>query len=263
MSRNAHPWRAPSSLLATIAAILFLAAACGEGEAESAVDAIISDESEQDAGQEPPDAAEPDEEAASQSSNGDSDMFCEAAGAVDESMDTIGIGMSPEELEISLNRSLEQMDMAIDYAPDDIRSAVETSAEAVGLMAGAIEDAGYDMLDVDLATVNKLDSDPKYQQADDELSAYLFDECGIGSDPALDAAVDDLDDGDGTELVDGSVRDQLVAELTTVGFTQEEAACLSQLPDLLEVMTSTDTTGILAAFADCDIPPERLVQLAG
>jgi hypothetical protein len=174
--------------------------------------------------------------------------------------------MSPEQLGANLEETRKRMQVAIDYAPDDIRSAVETSAEAYGVLSDAIKNADYVMLDVDLSAMNEVDADPRYEQADDELTAYLFDKCGIGTDPALDVAADNADNADGgtdTPLPEGSIRDQLVAELVSAGFTQAEAECLSERTDLLETMTSNDLQAITAAFAECGISLERIAQLGG
>lgn len=253
--------RALISLLAIVAALITIAASCDE-EAEEETSAEVSAEAGDDEASDSVDAgtddAGSDEQAAA---GGDAEEFCVAAAEVDSALDSFDlVSLTPEELEATMAETLAKMQSASDLAPDDIRTAIETSEEGFSLMNTALADANYNMLDLDLAVLDELDADPKYNDAADELSAYLFEQCGLGTDPALDVGTEP-DTGTDAPGLEGTARDQIVTQLVATGFTEAEATCLADTPDLLQVMTSADTNAILAAFESCGVPPERLLEL--
>lgn len=249
--------RALISLLAIVAALITIAASCDE-EAGEGTSAEVTAEAEDG---ESSDARSDDGSGDQTAASGNAEDFCVAAAEVDDALDSFDlVSLMPEELEATMADTLAKMQIARDLAPEDIRPALETSEEGFSVMNAALADANYNMLDLDLAVLDQLDADPKYNDAADELSVYLFEECGLGTDPALDVATDTDTDTD-TSGLEGTAREQLVTQLVATGFTEAEAGCLADTPDLLQVMTSADTNAILAAFAACGIPPERLFEL--
>ncbi len=255
--------RASVSLLAIVAAFVTIAASCDEETTTVEPGAEVSGEAGDLEASESGDTgtAEQAETAAG------AEDFCAAAAEVDGALDSFDlVSLAPEELETTMNDTLAKMQNAAALAPDDIRPAIETSEEGFSLMNAALAEANYNLVDFDLSTLDQLDSDPKYDEAADQIDTYVFEVCGIGTDPALDVDVDtDVGtDGDGTtdgSGLQGTARDQIITQLMAVGFTEAEATCLAETPDLLDVMATGDATTILAAFDACDIPPERLVQL--
>lgn len=189
------------------------------------------------------------------------DDFCQAAADVDAALDGVMSGAvlpTPEQLEERLTEARSKMDRAIDTAPSDMRDAVETSAEGFDRLAAVFEAANYNVLDVDVTAMDAIDSSPEYEEANDLVTLYLFEKCGIGEDPAtmVDApdAVDELDAAEGT------IRDQFVIILSTLGFTPEEADCVSRQPGFVDSLSASDEE-VLALFAACGIPAERVEPL--
>lgn len=253
--------RALISLLAIVAALVTIAASCDEEAAEE-TSAEVSAETGDGEASESVDAGGDDAGTEEQAAAG-GEEFCAAAAEVDSALDSFDlVSLTPEDLESTMTDTLTKMQNAAELAPDDIRPAIETSEEGFSLMNTALAEANYNLLDFDLAVLDQLDADPKYNDAADELSVYLFEQCGLGTDPALDV---DTDAETGTDApgLEGTAREQIVTQLVATGFTEAEATCLAETPDLLEVMTSADSTAILAAFESCGIPPERLLELGG
>ena len=261
MDRNRN-LRGQSGHLAIIIACCLLAAACGSDSETNASgdDEVLSAQADTDDDVDKP-APEPKDEPSS--NNGDKSEFCAAVEDVDDSFDSLGDGEipTPEDLEIRFNKMEDTMADAIRLAPDDIRPDLEKSAEAFKIMVDAFADAEYNFFDVDLGALEIVDDDPAYEQASDALDQYLFSECGVGTDPSLDAD-DDTDDSSDEPGLEGTLREQMQDEFIELGLTAEEAGCIADEMDPA-TFSFEDTGTILALFEACDISLERLAEIGG
>jgi hypothetical protein len=259
MDRNRNPRRQVVYLAITIAWCL-LASACGsdgETDASGADETLAAQPSDTEVDDKPAPEPEP------SGNNEDKSAFCAAADEVDNSLDSLAEGEipTPEDLEAQFNELQTAMTDAVRLAPDDIRPDVEKSAEAFGIMVDAFEEAEYSFFDVDLGALDVVDSDPAFEEANEAMTQYLFSDCGIGTDPSLDADNDGDDTSDEPEL-EGTLREQIADEFVELGLTAEEADCIADNMDPA-TFSFDDTGGILALFEACDISLERLAELGG
>ncbi|NNF69648.1 MAG: hypothetical protein HKN01_07735, partial [Acidimicrobiia bacterium] len=188
------------------------------------------------------------------------DEFCKAAEEVQAALDEFSSGgvPTPEQVESRLNNARQKMAIAVDLAPADMMDAVVTSAAGFERLAAEFEKVGYDILDADIAAMEAIDATPEYEEANDRVTLYLFEKCGVGEDPAL---MEDFDDAvDEVLPEERTIRDQIVAILVPLGFTPEEADCLSRQEELVDALSATDEE-VFALFARCGVPEERVAPL--
>ena len=206
----------------------------------------------------------------------DSD-FCTLAKAADSSGDDASTALDsadPAQIEEALNAALADAERAAEIAPDDIKAAVEKVVDGQRQLIEGLERNDWDILaaigDEEFAA---LIEDESFQEASDELDAYLETTCGIAQED--DSATDSTTPVDGTtgfELSDDpeAALDQFL-QLYEIGsgteLTDEQRTCLKDA--LGEELSSEDlasvvnggavsdeiTTAVGLAFVSCGATP--------
>jgi hypothetical protein len=159
----------------------------------------------------------------------DSD-FCTLAKAADSSSDDASTALDtadPAKIEEALNAALADAERAAEIAPDDIKAAVEKVVDGQRQLIEGLERNDWDILaaigDEDFAA---LIEDPSFQEASNELEAYLETTCGI------------------TPETDPEVTDDTTAAGGTTGFelSDDPEAALDQFLQLYEIGSGTELT---------------------
>jgi hypothetical protein len=189
---------------------------------------------------------------------GDADSdWCVAARDVEAASDrfeVVGFG-DPEQVESTMGELLEQFEFAKQYAPPELAADLEVSFSAFQDVAAALRAADYDFINADLSGLQDLDG--SIQAANERIEQYNVQVCGF--DPAgLDAG-----DGGGFDPAAGTIREQVIAELVSQGFTTDEAECLFDKIDFDDPDLLADTEALIALFSECGIGIERLAELGG
>jgi hypothetical protein len=119
---------------------------------------------------------------------------------------------------------------ASSQAPAAIKSDVETFQAGFAELGEAFKAVKYNVLDLDTAVYKRLDAE--MTAADNKIKAYGVENCGKAVDPADAAEADGA-----TEPIQGTVRDQMIAEMTQAGLTADQATCVAEkmTPDLLNL----------------------------
>lgn len=167
----------------------------------------------------------------------------------------------PDALEQALDDFRAQIKAAAKVAPDEIKDAVEESADTFEEGYQLFADADFDINGIDPAALDEIDS----AEADAEIEAYNEKECGIDSSSSdsgstdTEATDDTAAPGDTVGEIDGlgSLND-LYARL---GLTEEETSCLQEHVAELAAVDQNDTTAMLGVFSDCGIDIARLAEL--
>jgi hypothetical protein len=170
----------------------------------------------------------------------------------------------PESVEATYQRFVDQLQDVRDQAPDAIREDVEQLADFSQQFFDALADVDFNFVDVDLAAIEEMSDE--MEAASNRIQQYNEDVCGIESD--VDDTTDDTtgtsDDDSGFDTSEGTLREQLVEQLTATGFTDEEANCLVDVLDFNDpAVQSGDQSAIIDAFSECDIDLTRLTELGG
>ena len=193
---------------------------------------------------------------------GDADSdWCVAARDVEAASDrfeVIGFG-DPEQVEETMGEMLELFEFAKPFAPSELAADVEISFEAFQDVAAALRAADYDFINADLSGLDDLDG--SIEAANDRIEQYNVQVCGF--DPAGLDDVDAGDDGPGFDPAAGTIREQVIAELVSQGFTAAEAECLFDKIDFDDPELFADTEALIALFSECGIGIERLAELGG
>ncbi len=168
-------------------------------------------------------------------------------------------------LESAMNRALEVVDDLESAAPDEIKDDVDRLATTTRALASALGDADYSLFDADLSALGDPAADDAAQANLDEYSQR---ECGqpFGLDDDAGDTVSTGDDGDESDFdpAAGTLREQLITQFVTIGFTQAEAECIADGVDPSDSdILSGDEAAIIALLEACDIPLERLAELGG
>ena len=166
--------------------------------------------------------------------------------------------LTPDQLATAVDDFGVLLEEAKDRAPDQISDSVDLTAAAFGPFSGALADANYVVFDVDVSVFNALGS-PELEAANLEIAIYNEESCGIQRDD-LESGPDGGDPGLPEE---GTVRDAAVAGLVDSGFTQEEAECLINHPEIMDPATFEDEQLLLELLSRCGISLERLAELGG
>lgn len=140
-------------------------------------------------------------------------------------------------------------------APAEIADAVATNLRGAQVLRDALAEADYDFLVADLSAIGELEAET--DEARDQIEAYNEAVCGIDPD------TDDEDDETESDFdpMEGSVRDQVIAELVRTGFTEEEAACFFDHIDFTDPDGADDTGAIMEMLEECDIDISRLMEI--
>ena len=229
-------------------AALMMAAAC----TDSGGDAADGDSDKSENGSEQSDNG------SDQSGGSNGGDFCELADAVENAPD-LDMAWSPDELERQMGSLLDTMHAALDVVPDQIADAVALMVGATESMVGAMEDAGWSILDVDNSVFAEANT-PELEAARAELYDYLRDECGLDIEEPDDTLGDEADD-DGPDLdMDGTLRDSIVQSMMAGGLSEADANCYVDKAIERDVLDASDQSAVLQLFSDCGIDPATLGQ---
>ncbi|MGH9133917.1 MAG: hypothetical protein ACRDZZ_08285 [Ilumatobacteraceae bacterium] len=236
-----------------VAALALVGAACGGDD-----DASTDDAAESDSG----DTGDNGDGGDDGGSGGGE--FCDLARGVEEGEDLLeGVDFSdPDAIEDAYRTMIDRINDASDSAPDEIRDDIELVIDRSEAVFEALEDADFNILDVDQSVLE----DPEAEAASERIDAYLDNECGITTDSDDSDDTDDSDDsgdtgdtGD-TGDVEGTIRDQLLTQFTAMGMTEDQANCLVDNIDFAEVAEGNvdDPTAFFELFETCDIDITQL-----
>lgn len=172
---------------------------------------------------------------------------------------------SPEQVEAGMQRMEQIVDDLEAAAPPEIADDVSFLASYTRDISSALADADYVLFDTDLSAF--ADQEQQLDEVQASIDEYTVQECGqpFGDDDSADASTsgDDAESGD-FDPEAGTIREQLVTQFVTIGFTQDEAECIADGVDPTDAdVLSGDEQAIIALFEACDIPPSRLAELGG
>lgn len=128
------------------------------------------------------------------------------------------LGDDPDVVKDSIDELRDLLDEAARTAPDEILADVNTSADGVDALAGLIEDADYDITQIDEAALAELDVlGDEMNAATDRIEQYNETECGIVADGAegVNDGTNDEMDGEGAD--DGATATTDPATVETTG----------------------------------------------
>ena len=195
--------------------------------------------------------------------------FADESDVVDEIFSSLGA--NPSDLEAGITQVEDFVQRLPNEAPDEIKEPAKKLADGTQMLVDAIQAADYSILDADLSFLEDSTLDADLEAASDKLDAYTETNCGrsFSSDDTdtvvpNDAAGESSDDSDDFNPGDGTIREQLVAQLVSIGLADEEAECIADKLDFGDpAVQSGDIGAMLGVFEECGISLERLAQLGG
>lgn len=218
-------------LILAIAAVLLFGAACGDDDSLSAA------------------------------GGGD---FCDFNADISTGVDEVDISGDPGDLEAAFDNLLNNIDRAVDLAPDEIRDDVATLADAMEGFVDILAEYDYNMFAMGAAAEDDprlaAMEDPAFEAAGDRVNEYcgfddgdddLSDDGGLGgddgSDGGDDSGLDDAGDGiDPVELPDevtDEVRAMMIQTYQSIfGWDEDLASCVIEELDLDDPNTIPDMT---------------------
>jgi hypothetical protein len=244
-----------------IAALALAAGACGgDDDADVSDDAAASDVTSV------VDDSSPDVDSGDDSGGGE---WCDLARELDSNdvLDDVDIE-DPDAIESAFEEMIDLTQQAADSAPDEIKDDVELVVETARDLVDELRDVDFDFTALDQSVLDN----PEATAAGERIDAYGERVCGIDGGSTDDTDVDTGDDTLDTETdatdasgddsgLDGTTRDQVIAQLTGVGLTEDQANCIVDNVDDLEEFASTgasDPTAFLALVETCDIDLTQL-----
>lgn len=156
----------------------------------------------------------------------------------------------PAAVETAVTEMLAAAESAAPLAPAEIADDVDAALASFREIAAALAEVEYDLLRADLAGIA---DDPGPSE---RVDAYNVEVCGLspvvrgGSSGGLDPAA-------------GPLRGQLVDTLVASGFTVDEANCVLDNVDVLDVTQWQDEQVLADVVSTCGIDLERLAASAG
>jgi hypothetical protein len=208
--------------------------------------------------------------------------WCDLATQIDSSFDE-GDDFDftdPEAVEQQLARSSDLLDGAVDAAPDEIKDDVEATVEGWKLLVAEFASADFDVMNVDVDKMDELSA--AFDEASGRVEEFNETECGITTDDTTAGDTDDTDDTDdtvadedtegadatvpssGSAPSDGTLRQVLINQFTSLGLTEDEATCIADKVDLTDpAMASGDPTAMLGLFEECGLDLARIAELGG
>jgi hypothetical protein len=168
-------------IIVTMAVVVLFAAACGDdsssltGEPEDADAGSVDDGSADD------DSADDGSEDMADGSGSD---FCNFDAGIDEGMDSIDPSFSnPEEIEATFEQLMDDIDQAVDMAPDELRADVELLADGVSGLVEVLAEYDFNFLAIPESATDDPRmaalEDPAYEAASARIDAY----CGFDDEP--------------------------------------------------------------------------------
>jgi hypothetical protein len=240
-----------------VAALALASGACG-GDDDAAEDAPATSDAAEDA------AATSDAADVGDDSGGDGDSnnseWCQLARGVESESDLLDDVdfTDPEAIEDAFQQVIDSLEDAADSAPEEIEADVELTLDGFNELFDALQAVDFDFLEIDQSFAEN----PEVEAASDRIEAYNERECGIERDSDVTDDTDtDTSTGDGDAGSDeGTLRDQLLAQFTAMGMTEDQANCLVDNIDFAEVADSgsPDTSALLDLFETCDIDVAEL-----
>lgn len=209
------------------------------------------------------------------SSGGSTESWCDLMGPANEvevlfdSFETL----DPDALKSALDQVEDVNNQLVAAAPDEIKDDARVLNEYTEGLIASVRAADYSLFDADLSFIGGEAEQAALDEANVNLDTYSIANCGEAfgnddtdtggdSEPSGDADTSG-DDGDFSPDA-GSIRDQIVSQFVSIGFTQDEAECMANGVDPTdESIMSGDQDAILGLFEACDIPLSRLAELGG
>jgi hypothetical protein len=200
------------------------------------------------------------------SSGGSADDWCAVLGLGAEG-DAIFSSLAtadPATLEAGMDRIEELVPQLESAAPAAISDDVAYLAQYTKELNDNLAAAGYVIFDADLSFADPAELD----EVQSNLDTYSKEECGqpFGDDDSADGDEEAEDSGNDADFDPGAgtIREQLVQQFITIGFTQQEAECIADGVDPTdESILSGDEAAIIELFEVCEIPLSRLAELGG
>jgi hypothetical protein len=248
-----------SAVILVPLALVLGVAACGDDD-DNGGDAASEDASSEDAATD--DTASEDESSDDDSSGGDSDSeWCQLARDVQAQDDLFSDVdfTDPEAMRTAFENATEVLEDAADSAPEEIQDDVNTSLDAFRQYIEVLEEANFDITQIDTASFDEIGADA--EEAGARIDAYNERVCGLADDDPVttDAATEATDGAAATTLpVGGNLDEMLVQQFVAMGMTEEEAQCLVDSIDIQEFAANQDVTQLLEAFEECGIDPTTL-----
>ena len=173
---------------------------------------------------------------------------------VADAMDDVDF-TDPAAVEAAVTDFVAKYEEIAPIAPPEIAEAVDTNFQAALVLQSALAEVDYDFLIADLSAIGEIEAET--DAARDVISAYNETACGI---PADDDETEDTDESQ-FDPFEGSVRDQVIAELVRAGFTEDEAGCFFDHIDFTDPDAGDDTAAIMEMLDTCGIDLARLMEL--
>lgn len=175
---------------------------------------------------------------------------------VADAMDDIDY-TDPEAVETAVTEFVSKYEEIAPLAPAEIAGDIALNMEGALLLRDALAAVDYDFLVADLSAIGRIEAEA--DAAKDRIEAYNERACGI---PA-DVEADTTDDATESEFdpFEGSIRDQVIAELVRSGFTEDEAACFFDNIDFTDPDAAGDTDAIMVMLDECGIDIARLMEI--
>lgn len=183
--------------------------------------------------------------------------WCVAAremSAVADALDAVDY-TDPTAVEAAVTEFVSKFEEIAPLAPDEIADAVATNLAGAHVLRDALAEVDYDFLIADLSVIAEREAET--DAAQDVISSYNETACGI---PADDDETEDTDES-AFDPLEGSVRDQVIAELVRAGFTEEEAGCFFDSIDFSDPDAGEDMSAIMEMLDACGIDLMRLMEL--
>jgi hypothetical protein len=197
--------------------------------------------------------------------------FVDESDVVDDILESLGTGS--EGLEDGLNQVEKFTERLADEAPSEIADDAKVVAENTQRLVDALRDADFEVLDADLSFLGDAEVQARLDTATDGLEEYTEAECGrtfsADGETVPDEAPADGESGDDSGDADfdpasGTIREQIVGQLETLGLTSVESECIANNLDFSDpAIQSGDFQAMLGVFEICDIGLERLAEIGG
>jgi hypothetical protein len=204
--------------------------------------------------------------------------FCDLFATTDAQMDALGgddmpFG-DPDAIENMFTTAVEGIENVSRSAPDELSDEFDILNDAFGRLLDKLKEADFDFFalanDPELA---ELMESPEVENAQDTISEYTLEECGIdldddgGSDEGstdegtTDEGTTDEDMSDISIPLDGTEIEQITALYQSMfGLDEAQASCLAE--NILELGGEAgdmeDVGAVMGLFAECDISMEDL-----
>ncbi len=201
--------------------------------------------------------------------------WCDLAENVQEASDDFDAlePTDPEAVEQVFEDFRDQLDEAVDAAPDEIKDAVETASEGINELYDMLRDVDFNFLELDTEQLEELTRfGEEQEEAANEIETYNEEECGIepsdsgGSEDetvTTDGSTDEETVTSDLPGADGSVPGipgmaEIFADL---GLDDDQAACLAENSTALSEMDPENPMEMFDILEECGISMEELINI--